>query len=222
MKLRKRSRWFIAVFLLVFFVLMFFLRVNSVRAVFSDLHIGITLIRVESMMQKTPAGQFYEALLWKHSSELNQIFDNYPEKVDPALNAIRLFAPGLEALVEGEGDKVRITLEQVNAIKSQLEFYKSVGSPTLRNDIEREEQRLHLDRFVGVTISDAWEIINLSWTPDSFEPTLLVPGSDGEWAYYEYKNIYFEYPSNFYILKSETEGGEMRLSPTGKRWAVKR
>jgi len=215
MKPNTRSRWYIIIPILVALLMMFFTKINSVRAVFSDVHVGIILLRVESeIMQKTPAGQYYEALLWKHTGELNQIFDNYPEKVDPALNTIRLFAPALEALVDGKGDDVRITREQVDALKAQLDFYKFVGRPALREDIEREEQQLQLDRFVGVTMNDAWDIINSTWDPDSFEPKLLVPGSDGEWAYFEHKNIYFEYPSNFYAQRSETEIDTIYIVPS--------
>ena len=69
----------------------------------------------------------------------------------------------------------------------------------------KEKQRLQLDRFVGMTMNEAWDAINSTWTPDSVAPPMLVPNSDGKWAYYVHNNIYLEYPATFYAQASESE-----------------
>lgn len=215
MKIAKRSRWIILIPIAVVVLTMFATQIDSVRAVFSDMHMVGVLLRVESeIMQKTPAGQYYESLLWKHNGEIGQLSSKYPENNEKIIDALRLFAPALEALVNGDGDTVQITSEQVNALKAQLDFLASVGSPALKEDIEKEQQRLQLDRFVGMTMEEAWNVINMTWAPEPMEPPMLVAGSDGKWAYYVWSNVYFEYPGAFHVQTSETEKDSIYLVPS--------
>ena len=215
MKISKRSRWMILFALLTVLVGLILSGVKAVRATVSDMHMISVLLRVESeVMQKTPAGQYYEALMWKHTAEINQIISAHPENNERIISTLRLFTPGLEALVEGEGDTVHITSEQVHAIQEQLNFFVSVGSPAFRDDIEKERQRLQLERFVGLTMNDAWDLINSTWTPDSVELPLLVPGSDGKWAYYVHDGVYLEYPINFRVQASAIEMDRVYFVPS--------
>lgn len=215
MKISQRSRWMILFALLTVLSVLILSGVKAVRATVSDMHVISVLLRVEAeVMQKTPAGQYYESLMWKHTAEINQIISAHPENNEKIMSALRLFTPGLEALVDGEGNTVHITSEQVGAIQEQLDFFVSVGSPAFREDIEKERQRLQLDRFVGLTMNDAWDLINSAWTPDSVEPPLLVPGSDGKWAYYVHDGIYLEYPVNFRVQVSAMENDKVYFVPS--------
>ncbi|HKG54429.1 MAG TPA: hypothetical protein VKB04_09215, partial [Anaerolineales bacterium] len=109
MKLGKRSRWMIIFVILLTFLAIFFTHVDSVQATFSNMHVATVLFRVETeIMQKTPAGSYYRSLFWKHSDELVQIFLNHPENEEEFWRVNRLFIPGLEALLNGEGNTVRI------------------------------------------------------------------------------------------------------------------
>jgi len=167
MKFDKRSRWAIVVAGLVVLSMLLLTQVDSVTATFSDMHMFVVMLRVESeIMQKTPSGQYYDSLFWKHSEELMQIIEPNPGKYEELVRVNRLFIPGLEALLEGKGDTVRITSEQVEGLKAQLDWFYSRGSPALREDIQRELQRLPLDHFVSITMREAWDFINSSWTPD--------------------------------------------------------
>jgi hypothetical protein len=80
-----------------------------------------------------------------------------------------------------------------------------VGSPLLREDIEREEQRLPLEYFVGMTMNDALDFINTSWTPDALEiEQTFVPDSNGQWAYYIFNDVYLEYPVSYSMQVSQS------------------
>ena len=206
MKLGKRSRWIIIFVLLLASMTILLTQVDSVQATFTNMYAATVLLRVETeIMQKTPAGQYYESLFWKHNDELMQIAAQHPENNDEFLRVTRLFVPGLEALLDGEGDTVQINLEQVESLKAELDWLASVGSPVLREDIQKEQQRLPLDAFVGMTMSEALGFINASWAPDSLVEKNLVPNSEGKWAYFVHNGMYFEYPSNDSLQISTSE-----------------
>jgi hypothetical protein len=220
MNLGKRSRWMIIFAILLTFLAIFLTQVDSVQATLDDMHAATVLARVDAeILQKTPMGQYYRALLLKHADELVWIMDSHPEHEEVVLHVIRLFIPDLEVLLDGKGDKVYISSEHVESAKTELDWFASMGSPALRDDIRKEEQRLPLDNFVGMTMSDALKLINSRWTPDmapqqtsapdsvvQSAPTpelvidkTLVPGSNGKWAYYVRDGIYFEYPTSYYL-----------------------
>jgi len=206
MKLGRRSRWIIAVTVLAVLSLLFLSQVDAVQATFNNMHAFTVLLRVETeIMQKTPAGQYYESLFWKHNDELMQISSSYPENEEEFWRVTRLFIPGLEALLNGEGDAVQITSEQVESLKEELDWLAFVGSPTLREDIQREQQRLPLETLVGMTMNEVLDFINSGWNPESVVAKTLVPESDGEWAYYVHDGVYLEYPSQYTIQISGSE-----------------
>jgi hypothetical protein len=244
---KKHRFWIAAIIVLVATVALFSSKPDSVTAMFSDTHICDVLLRVRNeIMQKCPAGQYYEALFWKHSSEFNQIFNNHPEHVDwETLRVIRMFIPGLEALLDGKGDTVRITKEQVNSLKAELDWISSFASPSLREDIEKEEQHYPLENFVGMTMSEALDYINSNFPsnlmPESIVPTavvtetpepfptptcirgfgsdclaepLLLPDSNGLWAYYVLNGVYFEYPSTWHITQLADQQNLLHILPT--------
>jgi hypothetical protein len=206
MNLGKRSRWIIISVVMSAFVVVFLTQAEAVQATFTNMHAFTVLLRVETeIMQKTPAGQYYESLFWKHNDELMQISSRYPENSEEIWRITRLFIPGLEALLNGEGDAVQITLEQMESLKAELDWLASVGSPVLREEIQKEQQRLPLDAFVGMTMNEALDLINSTWTPDYHAEKSLVPNSDGKWAYYVYRGIYLEYPGNYSLQMSGSE-----------------
>jgi hypothetical protein len=184
-------------------------------------HIIDVLVRFESeIFRTTPAGQYYEALAQKHGEELNSLMQNHPDHFVKIMLALESFVPGMEAMLDGKGNTVQITKEQVGGLKTELDWMASVGSDSLRADIEAEQQRLSLEHFVGMTMDEAWADINSKFPtvteasrgpdlpfcvqgpdPDCLNAPMLVPNSDGQWAYYVWNGIYFEYPSIWRIEK---------------------
>jgi hypothetical protein len=207
MKLNTRSRWIIVVTVLAVLSVLLLTQVDAVRATFSDMHAAMVMLRVErEIMQKMPAGPYYESLFFKHNDEIMQISFNHPENEEEFWRVTRLFIPGLEALLDGEGDTVQITSEQVESLKAELNWFASVGSPALREDIEKEQQRFPLDILIGMSMNEALDFINSSWTPDPAIQQFLVPDSDGKWAYYIHdKGVYLEYPSSYSLQVSGSE-----------------
>jgi hypothetical protein len=212
MKLNKR--WIIAIILLGI-SLVLLMQVNSVRATFSDMHTAMILLRLETeIMQTTPMGRYYEALFWKHNDELIEITREYPEHQVEFSRVTRMFVPGLEALLDGKGDKFYVTPDQIENLKAEFAWFASVGSLALRRDIERELQRFPLDQFIGMTMIEAQDFINSNWTPESIIEKSMVPASNGKWAYYVYNGVYFEYPSSYSLQISESQENFIYLIPT--------
>jgi len=223
MDYRKRFRWILILAILLTFVTVFIIRIDTVQATFTDMYGATVLLRVEKeLMQKTPAGQYYDSLFWKHSEEIGQILLAQPESHEEITRVMRLYVPGLEALLSGEGDTIRITAAQVDGFRAQLDWFYAKGSFSLRKDIQREQERLPLDNFIDMTMSEAWDYINSKWTPDMvvpqpsttpapvLQPTLmptphvmvekgLVPGTGGEWSYYVLNGVYLEFPTEYYL-----------------------
>lgn len=191
------------------------MQARSVRATFSDMHAAMVLLRLETeIMQKTPAGRYYESLFWKHNDEIVEITNAYPEHMIEFSRVTRMFVPELEALLDGKGDGAYITPEHIENLKTELAWFASVGSPALREDIQRELQRFPLDQFIGMTMSEAQDLVNSSWTVDSLIEKSLVPDSDGKWAYYVHNGVYFEYPSSYKLQISESREGSIYLIPS--------
>jgi len=215
MKLHKRSRWIIVIIILLVSLTALLTQFDPVQATFNNMHAGMVMLRVErEIMQKMPAGHYYESLFWKHNDEIMQISFNHPENEEEFWRVTRLFIPGLEALLDGEGDTVQITSEQVESLKAELNWFASVGSPALREDIEKEQQRFPLDIFVGMSMNEALDFINSSWTPDPAIQQFLVPGSDGKWAYYVHNGVYLEYPSSYSLQVSGSEKDFIYFMPS--------
>src|SRR6266536_1136705 len=91
----------------------------------------------------------------------------HPEHKDRFFNVTRLFISELEAFLNHDGDNAYITAEHVQSLKAELDWFSSVGSSSLQEDIKREEQRLPLDSFVGMNMNNALNLINSNWSPDS-------------------------------------------------------
>ena len=146
----------------------FLIRTRPVQATLGYMHIFSIYLRVETeIMQKTPAGQYYESLFWKHNDEVMQIMQAHPEHNEAFLQALIVFVPELEALLNGDGNKVYVTAKHVESLQAELDWFASTGSPALQEDIKREQQRLPLDQFVGMTMSESLDFINSTWSPDS-------------------------------------------------------
>lgn len=215
MKLGRRSRWIILVAGGLMITVLILTQVKSVQATFTNAHAMLVMLRVErEIMQTSPAGQYYESLFWKHNDELMQIARAHPENDEEFWRVTRLFIPGLEALVNGEGDTIQITAEQVDSLKAELDWMMSVGSPSLREDIEREEQHLPLEYFVGMTMNEALDFINTSWTSESVIEKAYVPDTNEQWAYYLHNDIYLEYPGSYSLQMAEANPDYIYFMPS--------
>ncbi|MBC7876639.1 MAG: hypothetical protein H7Y59_05650 [Anaerolineales bacterium] len=206
----------------------FFTQTISVRAMLGNTHTADVLIRfINEIVLKSPAGQYYIDLSWKHTDDLNRIYIDTPDYIEhreKLIHLIQMFTPGMEALLDGQGDTALITKEQINLLKDELSWIASVAGQPLREDIEKEQQRFPLDNFIGMTMSEALEYVNSTWKPNTLAglpatpaiiSTAVIPicligidvscqekpllTSDSQWAYYVHDGIYFEYPGDWQV-----------------------
>jgi hypothetical protein len=220
-------------------------QVKPARASFGYDHVLDVWQRVwNEILQYTPAGQYYEVLVLKHGEEVQTLTSNDPVHLIRLWQVAEQFTPGLEAFLDGRGETVQITEEQIHALQAELEWLASVGSKSMQADIETELQRFPLEQLVGMNMDDALDYLNASvspiptpeptpiaivtitpapvpvnqcmvgYYPDCLAEPSLVPGSDGQWAYYVLNRVYFEYPSAWRVEQYSNEPSIVSLLPT--------
>jgi hypothetical protein len=215
MRITRYSKWVVLLIVFIVSLLIFFTQIDRVQATFSDAHAAVVLLRFETeIMQKTPAGQYYESLFWKHNDELIEIASKYPEHRVDFSNVTRMFIPEIEALLDGKGDAVYVSREDIESLKAELAWFASVGSPALHDDIQKELERFPLDQFIAMSLNEAMDFVNSSWIPESIVEKSLVPDSDGQWAYYVLNGVYFEYPKGYTLQVSDSLSNSAYLIPS--------
>ncbi len=109
----------------------------------------------DDVLLPTEVGRYYIDLFWQHNNELSNIILSYPKVKDEGLVIILQFEPGLRALVNDEGDEVRITQVMVDRVQAYLDLLMEVGSPELRAAIRTERARTPYGDFSGMTFEQA-------------------------------------------------------------------
>ncbi|MFN8387030.1 MAG: hypothetical protein U0V48_06355 [Anaerolineales bacterium] len=173
--------------------------IGSVRAVLTGTHAFYVVWRFErEVLRDSRVGQYYEGLIIKHAKEGLTLLIQDPSG-EEKFNAFRDSAvPLLDGYLKGQGDSVFVTAEAIDAFKDILNIWITQGGSSLQKDIQAEYERFPLDHFVGMNMNEAYAYVLGNFTGVLEEPD-LVEGTDGKWAYYIYNNVYFEYPSNWYV-----------------------
>jgi hypothetical protein len=109
----------------------------------------------DDVLLPTEAGRYYIDLFWYHNPELCNLVLSSPEVKDDGLVILLQFEPGLRALVNGEGDEVRITQVMVDRVQAYLDLLMEVGSPELQDAIRIERARTPFGEFSGMTFEQA-------------------------------------------------------------------
>ena len=109
----------------------------------------------DDVLRPTEAGRTYIDLFWTHNPELCNLILSHPKVKDVEVVIILEFEPGLRALVNGEGDKVRITQEMVDRVEAYLNLLTEIGSPELQAAIRIERARTPFGEFSGMTFEQA-------------------------------------------------------------------
>ena len=182
MKIRKLFKSFLlgaAGFLLVILlvvVMLLLFKPEVVHAVQDIMHLANLLYRFDDeILMPTEFGRYYSALYWKHNAELIRIIGAKEAYYWELIRVTLLFTPHLEMTLDGRGDEVRFTREQINELKSLLEWVKSRASDEFRGDIERESKRLPLDDFVGLTMNEALDYVERAYHRDHPAAPTPVP-----------------------------------------------
>ena len=185
-KIGKRARWWVVIIIcLVAFGLVIAIPVRATILKYNPTHTVYVMLHVESdLLEKTPAGRHYRALYWRNNMEFIQIYiykhiDRFAFVTWPVMDA---FVPGLEALLNGKGDTIKVTGEQIRGLQEELDWLLTQCSPSLCKDIKNEEARFPIKTTIGMTYAQAWDAINTEWNlhpvDDGPAPT-MAPSASG-------------------------------------------
>ena len=172
-----------AIFVLVFVAVLgifFIANPDVVYAIQNFTSVVTTFARVErEIMSPTPYGRYYSGLYFKNFNELKQILSTHPAYRDDMYRLMYLYIPHIEAVLDGRGDEVHITQEQVNELQAFFDQIKAASNGELRTDIERELSRTPLDDFVGMSMDETLAYIESTWERDFPSPP---SPTDTDWA----------------------------------------
>jgi len=135
-------------------------QVSSLR-VAETIELADLLYRVrDELLNTTSEGQRLSDLYYTYIPNIVQVLISHPELSDSSFETMNLFAPSLQALLDGEGDSVTLTEEQVQGLQSFLDALIQYGDEDLQSVISAELEKHPLENFVGLTIDEAWSQIN--------------------------------------------------------------
>jgi hypothetical protein len=116
-----------------------------------------------SVLDTSSAGQEYEALFREHSPELSLILLRNPDLRASVQQALTDLTPAVQALTQ-ESNDVIISADMVNQIESIVDALAAEASPTLRNDLYAAWEEVAPERFIGMTVTEAWQSLTQSNT----------------------------------------------------------
>jgi hypothetical protein len=114
----------------------------------------------DDVLNTTTEGQRLRGLYYTYIPNIIQVLTANPDLSDQSIETMNIFAPSLQALVDGSGDTVVITSGQVTSLQSFLNALIEEGDPELRSIITAELELHPLENMIGMTMDQAWEEIN--------------------------------------------------------------
>jgi hypothetical protein len=114
----------------------------------------------DELLSQSPEGQRYIDLYNAHGIEISEILRSNPVLADEAIATLQLWQPNLQALVDGNGNTVTITAEQIQSIQTFLDRLSVLGSPALQQTIADERARRPLESMTDMTMDQAWNYLN--------------------------------------------------------------
>lgn len=113
------------------------------------------------LLGQSPKGFHYIDLFDQHGREITEILIAHrsPLLID-SLSLLNSWTPNLNALVNGKGDEVKITDEQVRSVITYLDKISQWASPELKTTIAVEMSNTPLEMTVGKTMNQAWVYLN--------------------------------------------------------------
>lgn len=116
----------------------------------------LTFYRVrDEILSGTSEGQHYIDLYNARASEITGHLLDDAALWNEAVSVLQLWQPSLEALIDGQGNTVVVTSDQVQAVQSFLDHLSAVSSPGLQQTIANERARTPLEQAIGKTMDEA-------------------------------------------------------------------
>jgi hypothetical protein len=110
----------------------------------------------DEILSTTEEGQRLIDLYYVHSAEIAAAMDTHPELAEQGMDVIDTLTPGLQALLDGQGDTVVITNEHIQEAQAFLDALIPYASPELQQAIADERVRHPLENLNGMTMDQAW------------------------------------------------------------------
>ena len=111
------------------------------------------------LLSQTLQGEHYIDLYETYSPEIAETIVLHPQLMDEAIVVLQRWEPHLRALLDGQGETVVITQEDVDAAELFLSNLGTVASNDLKTTLQTEAASLNMQGLVGQTMSQAWEEI---------------------------------------------------------------
>ncbi|MCB0115851.1 MAG: peptidase M4 family protein [Caldilineaceae bacterium] len=129
----------------------------------SALAVASTLYRTRDQLLTGEAGLHYRTLYEAHTGRISYLLITNGAQRASGGEILKQVTPGLDKLMDGDGDEVIIeaaTVEDVLAFLTQLaEDDLAKGDGELAATIEEEMRRIDWDHLVGMTYDEAWTYI---------------------------------------------------------------
>lgn len=114
----------------------------------------------DEILSTTPEGERLTELYYAYIPNIIQVLMEHPELSDSSIATLHLFAPSLQALLNGEGSSVIVTEEQAQGLQSFLDALIQYGDEDLQSVISAELEKHPLENLAGLTMDEAWNQIN--------------------------------------------------------------
>ena len=134
------------------------------------------LYRIRDEILSTSAiGQRYINLYYANSAEIASIMTAHSELAEQGLDVIDALTPNLQALLDGQGNTVIITYEQIQQSEAFLDALLPYASTELQQAVADEQLRFPLNQLIGQTMSQAWVEINATSTATPTSTPTFTP-----------------------------------------------
>jgi|GEM_PF-7005431 len=111
----------------------------------------------DRLLNTTPQGQNLINLYDQYGLQIGDLLFANPQMKDDAVALLQHWQTKLQALLDGQGNTVVITQDEVDAINHFLDELQSVARDDLRTSLQSERAEFNLPSMVGDSISQAWE-----------------------------------------------------------------
>jgi len=120
------------------------------------------------ILAPTPLGQHYLELGYTYWSELVGLLWYDEAMTEQTWRVIGLYTPAVKALLEGEGERERVSEEMVEELQGFLVEMERRAEPELGRVIREEWEKVPWEEMIGLTVGEAWERLQEAVAVGSF------------------------------------------------------
>jgi hypothetical protein len=155
------NRRYIKVIIVVFTIIYFVGFVLIPKVVAQGVIDLILFYRVRfEVLGQSPKGHHYINLFDGYAQEITEILGSNPSLAWESIDVLLRFSPNLDALVNGHGDEVVISDDDVTSVKNYLNLIAQHASSELKSVIAEELSATPLETTAGMTMNQAWAYLN--------------------------------------------------------------